>query len=175
MLNLLATDVVRHGGRPVRFNAWHHREQDRLLAAMFENIRLQAIPPIFTWPGFLLPVRLFLVRTRRLWQLVLAASLFVAVAALTVRLGTQGLKSEAILNQLGVPVPSEIFGKATPFLDERVSRWLSGFRGIGVVAVAVGLWVRAKTAESKAIPMSLAGFSKARRTRAAARSIGKTG
>jgi len=64
MMNLLAADLERHGGRPVRFNAWHHREEEHLLAALFENIRVQAIPPAFTWPGLLFRTRLLIARTR---------------------------------------------------------------------------------------------------------------
>ncbi|MBC8145542.1 MAG: hypothetical protein H7X80_08140, partial [bacterium] len=46
LMNLLKSDLVRHGHRPVWFNAWHHQGEQHLLAALFENVRRQAIPPI---------------------------------------------------------------------------------------------------------------------------------
>ena len=73
LMNMIGNNLEAFGFRIVRFNAWHHQNEKNLLAALLENIRLQAIPHLFAPGGLLFRVRLFLIRTRRawLWTLVL--------------------------------------------------------------------------------------------------------
>lgn len=47
IMNMLREDLERYGWDPVWFNAWHHQKEDYLLAALLQNIRLQAVPPIW--------------------------------------------------------------------------------------------------------------------------------
>ncbi|MBC8145270.1 MAG: hypothetical protein H7X80_06760, partial [bacterium] len=65
LMNLLKSDLVRHGHRPVWFNAWHHQGEQHLLAALFENVRRQAIPPIANLLGARFRYRLIVGRFRR--------------------------------------------------------------------------------------------------------------
>ncbi|MDQ3651242.1 MAG: YCF48-related protein [Acidobacteriota bacterium] len=44
LMNMLRTDLMRYGFRPVWFNAWHHQKEEHLLASLLQNIKLQAIP-----------------------------------------------------------------------------------------------------------------------------------
>ncbi len=39
LMNMLQEDLRRHACRPVWFNAWHHRKEEHLLAALLENVR----------------------------------------------------------------------------------------------------------------------------------------
>jgi len=122
MMNLLAEDLERHGGRPVRFNAWHHREEEHLLAALFENIRVQAIPPAFTWPGLVFRTRLLIARTRRLRQWLAASALFIAIALFVVRLGAEGVDFSQLVERLGLRQGAKPFGMAAPQIDEKILR-----------------------------------------------------
>ncbi len=44
LMNLVREDLERHGFRPVWFNAWHHQNEEQMLASLLENIRSNAIP-----------------------------------------------------------------------------------------------------------------------------------
>ena len=44
VMNLLRREMRGGGFNPVWFNAWHHQKEEHLLAALLENIRVQAIP-----------------------------------------------------------------------------------------------------------------------------------
>ncbi len=48
IMRLLEDDLKRAGFRPAWFNAWHHQQEGRQLASMFNTIRAQAVPPIHT-------------------------------------------------------------------------------------------------------------------------------
>jgi len=48
LMNLLKADLESRGFRPVWFNAWHHQKEEHLLAALLENIKVQAVP---SWWG----------------------------------------------------------------------------------------------------------------------------
>jgi photosystem II stability/assembly factor-like uncharacterized protein len=48
IMRLLEDDLNRAGFRPAWFNAWHHQQEGRQLASMFNTIRKQAVPPIHT-------------------------------------------------------------------------------------------------------------------------------
>jgi photosystem II stability/assembly factor-like uncharacterized protein len=65
LMNLLRDDLASYGVRSVWFNAWHHQTEDHLLAALLQNIRLQAVPPFFSLAGMSYRARLVAVRVRR--------------------------------------------------------------------------------------------------------------
>lgn len=48
IMRLLEDDLKRAGFRPAWFNAWHHQQEGRQLASMFNTIRKQAVPSIHT-------------------------------------------------------------------------------------------------------------------------------
>lgn len=47
LMKMVLDDLKSSGAHPVWFNAWHHQKEQRLLAALLENIRAQAIPPFW--------------------------------------------------------------------------------------------------------------------------------
>lgn len=67
LMNLLKADLARRGFRPVWFNAWHHQQEEQLLAALLESVRLQGVPSIWRPQGWLFRVRLLLLRSWRHW------------------------------------------------------------------------------------------------------------
>lgn len=79
LMNLIRSDLVDRGFRPVWFNAWHHQTEERLLSALLENVRRQAVPP-WWWPrGVPFRARLLWTRGWRHWMpvvLVLSALAF---------------------------------------------------------------------------------------------------
>ena len=161
LMNLLAEDLSAHGGRPVRFNAGHHREEQHLLAALFENIRAQAIPSGFTWPGLVFRVRLFDLRSRRLMQWTAAGALFAAIAVAILWLGTKPgdfAPLQRLADATGREVLTEL-GKQAPDLGTSLVRWLAGLGGLGA-AVLVVLWVRARITPLPAAAKLLASVAR---------------
>ncbi len=68
LMNLLKADLERYGFRPVWFNAWHHQQEDQLLAALLENIRSHSIPPLWHLAGWGFRARLLWLRGWRNWS-----------------------------------------------------------------------------------------------------------
>jgi hypothetical protein len=62
LMNLVRGDLEEKGVRPVAFNVWHHQKEQHLLAALLENVRRQAVPSVFTWPGLRFRARLLWIR-----------------------------------------------------------------------------------------------------------------
>lgn len=52
VLNRLHDDLRAHGLRPVWFNAWHHRREEHLFAALLQAVRAKAVPGWFAPGGF---------------------------------------------------------------------------------------------------------------------------
>ena len=50
---------------PVWFNVWHHQDEEHFFGALLENIRKDAIPPIWTLDGWLFRLRLIGLRLRK--------------------------------------------------------------------------------------------------------------
>lgn len=82
LMNVLRADLRSYGFRPVWFNAWHHQKEEHLLAALLQNVRLQAIPRWWRPVGLLFRARLLVIRGWRRWLPVLAL-LFVSAALTT--------------------------------------------------------------------------------------------
>jgi hypothetical protein len=79
LMNLLCTDLKRYGLPTVWFNAWHHQNEQSILAALLESIRKQAIPALFSLSGIAFRSRLLFMRFKSyFWWAVLAviASVF---------------------------------------------------------------------------------------------------
>jgi hypothetical protein len=80
LMNLLRGDLRTFGFEPVWFNAWHHQNEEHLLASMLQSIRIQAIPPFWRVEGLLFRIHLLLIRGRKHALLLLA--LFAALGLL---------------------------------------------------------------------------------------------
>ena len=79
LMNLLCTDLKRYGLPTVWFNAWHHQNEQSILAALLESIRKQAIPRFFSLSGIAFRSRLLFMRFKSyVWWALLAviASVF---------------------------------------------------------------------------------------------------
>ncbi len=89
LMNLLYHDLRTYGFTPVWFNAWHHQKGEQILAALYANIRQQAIPGWLRFSGgvpvgFLFRLRLLHQRGRQNWAmfLVLCVALTAALSYL---------------------------------------------------------------------------------------------
>ncbi len=51
LMELVCTDLRRFGIRPVWFNAWHHQQEEQLLAALLNAIRDKGLPPMGSADG----------------------------------------------------------------------------------------------------------------------------
>ncbi len=116
LMNLITQDLRRYGTRPVWFNAWHHQKEEHLLAALLENIRGQAVPPLWRMSGIIFRVRLVI---RRVWRsfvslLVVAMAIiatwfaaralfadFTLSAALDALPWVEGQKEEEVAKEIG--------------------------------------------------------------------------
>lgn len=150
LMNLLMTDLQVHGGRAVWFNAWHHREEEHLLAALFETIRREAAPNWWSWPGFSFRARLLWRRTRRTLLNLLYATLFTGIVVFTVRESVPAFHIEEL---------NRMLSKLIEFAGEEVGRtWgtivTTALAGSGGVAL-VGLWLRGKLVALPANPAKL--------------------
>ena len=82
LMNLLQADLKRYRYRPVWFNAWHHQKEEHMLAALLENIRLQAIPPWWHWRAWWFRARLLWLRGWRNW-VPISALFFIFLVAMS--------------------------------------------------------------------------------------------
>ncbi len=64
LMNLVGADLKRHHTTVVSFNAWHHRRERHLFAALLQAVREQAIPPFWTHRGARFRWRLVRLRAR---------------------------------------------------------------------------------------------------------------
>jgi hypothetical protein len=71
LMNLVKHDLEASGQLPVSFNAWHHQEEDHLLAALLQNIREQAIPEWWQLRGVRFRVALLRLRWQGYWPALL--------------------------------------------------------------------------------------------------------
>lgn len=66
VLNLLRNDLAWRGFRPVWFNAWHHQQEENLLAALYSAIITQSVPPLPRPEGLEFRLRLLVRRSGRM-------------------------------------------------------------------------------------------------------------
>lgn len=82
LMNLICHDLKRANFSTVWFNAWHHQKGEQILASLFANIRVQAIPSMFSRAGLLFRLNLLRRRGSRHWLLLtLLIALFSASLA----------------------------------------------------------------------------------------------
>lgn len=76
LMELVSTDLRKYGSRPIWFNAWHHQNEDQLLAALLSAIRDRGLPSFASPDGWAFRLRLLWIRSTK--HFVLA---FIALAA----------------------------------------------------------------------------------------------
>jgi hypothetical protein len=96
LMRLLMTDLTRYGGRAVWFNAWHHNEEQHLLAALFEAIRREAPPGWWSWPGLAFRARLFWARSKRPLLNLTYLALFAGIALITLHIALRDFRADEI-------------------------------------------------------------------------------
>lgn len=82
LMQLVCEDLRSHGNRPVWFNAWHHQDEEQLLAALLAAIRDKALPHWWTPAGLQFRAHLFWLRaSRKLPTTLFLVGLIAALAA----------------------------------------------------------------------------------------------
>jgi photosystem II stability/assembly factor-like uncharacterized protein len=67
LMGQVCSDLKTYGWQPVWFNAWHHQNEEQLLAALLVSVRETGVPPIATPRGLAFRLRLLLTRARKNW------------------------------------------------------------------------------------------------------------
>jgi hypothetical protein len=150
LMGLLMADLQHRGGRAVWFNAWHHREEEHLLAALFESIRRAAPPGWWSWPGLAFRAWLFWGRTKGLLVHLAYVALFAAITLVTVHVAVPDAGS-ALAERLAQRVDKLLDG------DDAKS-WqaiLGAIAGSGGLLALLGLWLRGKLVALPANPAKL--------------------
>lgn len=149
LMNLLHLDLQRRGASTVWFNAWHHRSEDHLFAALMEAIRTEGVPSAWSVRGLGFRLRLLRHRNR---QLVAGAGYLGILAAMalgffltgTWLFGLNLAEQIETFAELHVLIPDleglpSWLGSLPPLAIEAFGPIL-GFLGAGV---ALWLWVKA--------------------------------
>lgn len=145
LMNLLHLDLQRRGASTVWFNAWHHRSEDHLFAALMEAIRTEGVPSAWSVRGFGFRLRLLRHRNRQLVAVagylgILAAMALGFFLAGTWLLGLNLAEQVETFAELHVLIPdleglpswlgsllspaNEAFGPILGFLGAGVALWL---------------------------------------------------
>lgn len=121
LMELVCADLRLFGTRPVWFNAWHHQNEEQLLAALLNGIRDRSLPPMGTVDGLAFRLRLLVIRSKKNFILVCAG-----LAAVSILLGflaghdfAEWTRLWETLNKLGSALsqakdPSSIKSNVTP-------------------------------------------------------------
>jgi WD40 repeat protein len=155
LMSLLMADLKRYSGRAVWFNAWHHREEEHLLAALFETIRREAPPGWWSWPGLVFRARLFWRRSKRPLLNLAYIALFAMIGGATLFLALPNLRVDDIAATVSDALPS--FGGVTADADN-IDTWqaaVAALAGSGGLALFM-LWLRGKLTALPANPAKLA-------------------
>ena len=81
LMELVSADLRGYGIRPVWFNAWHHQQEEQLLAALLNAIRAKGLPSIGSADGLAFRLRLLLSRSKK--HFAISVLLIAAIATLT--------------------------------------------------------------------------------------------
>lgn len=71
LMSLVCADLRLYGYRPVWFNAWHHQNEEQLLASLLCAIRDSGLPKIWSLDGWVFRLRLLGIRIRKHYLVVL--------------------------------------------------------------------------------------------------------
>ena len=72
LMELVCADLRQYGTRAVWFNAWHHQQEEQLLAALLNAIGDKSLPSIASIDGLVFRLRLLLMRSKKNFVLVFA-------------------------------------------------------------------------------------------------------
>jgi photosystem II stability/assembly factor-like uncharacterized protein len=86
LMGQVCDDLKTNGWRPVWFNAWHHQNEEQLLAALLVAVRDSGVPRILSTAGVGFRLRLLLIRAR---QRMFVTLLVIALASLVIALIAQ--------------------------------------------------------------------------------------
>jgi photosystem II stability/assembly factor-like uncharacterized protein len=151
LMKLLQLDLLSYKFRPVWFNAWHHQKEEHMLASLLENVKLQAVPRLLSFPGLLFRGHLLWIRRKR--QLLPALLLLFVFYVLGLYYWNQsraGLSGGELLNNL-----AKLFSQPLAAAPGLV-KWLPLLAGM--VAFLGAIW-RAMTAFGVKPASLLAGIS----------------
>jgi hypothetical protein len=79
LMELVCADLRRFGTRPVWFNAWHHQNEEQLLAALLNVVRDRGLPPIGTVDGLAFRLRLLVIRSKKNFVFVCAGLAVISI------------------------------------------------------------------------------------------------
>jgi WD40 repeat protein len=152
LMSLLMSDLQRYGGRAVWFNAWHHNDEEHLLASLFEAIRRDAPPGWWSWPGLAFRCRLFWRRSRYSLLNMLYIVLFIAIVITTIRTALPPFHVEELDN-----ITRGLVGAVGENLAKSWGTIAAAALGgtTGIIALA-SLWLRGKLVALPANPAKLA-------------------
>ena len=132
LMNLITQDLRRYGTRPVWFNAWHHQKEEHLLAALLENIRGQAVPPLWRMSGIIFRVRLVI---RRVWRSFVSL-LVVAMAIIATWFAARALFADFTLSAALDALPW-VEGQKEEEVAKEIGEFLTDLLGVGAVGTIV--------------------------------------
>jgi hypothetical protein len=150
LMSLLMSNLQYYGGRAVWFNAWHHREEEHLLAALFETIRRSAPPGWWSWPGLAFRARLLWRRSKRPLANLVYMTLFAGIALITLRAALPTFHAEDLAGM--VHSAAGIVEQEVADTWLALAKVLAGSGGIALLA----LWLRGKLVALPANPAKLA-------------------
>ncbi len=151
LMNLVVEDLRWAGARPVWFNAWHHQKEEHLLAALLENLRRQALPPIWRFSGLVFRIRLFARRTRKRLIGLLVLAMTVALVWVVLRLFVSDADIAATYAWIGWLWSRLLPGAETSAQLPDADEILKGLFGMGAAGATIVLIAKAL--------MQLGGFS----------------
>ncbi len=134
LMNLLRTDLMRFGFRPVWFNAWHHQKEEHLLASMLQNIKLQAIPPWWRPNGLRFRAKLLWIRG---WRHRLPVLLLLLLLSFFVGHEIHHTENEGVINKVADAI-TRLDIKALPSTLVADSSLLALL--VNIVGVVIAAW-----------------------------------
>jgi WD40 repeat protein len=148
LMNLLCQDLRRRGTSAVKFNAWHHQNEEHLLAALFEAVRTRAIPPFWTFRGMWFRTRLVI---PRLWRQLFRALPVILIIGLIV------IVAGIFITDKQISLLQDLTGSFRNGLvtEDKSSISLTGYFVAGVPALGLVLWLRSLWVALPAKPVKL--------------------
>ncbi len=149
LMNLLREDLRRYGARPVWFNAWHHREEVSLLAALLEAVRSTVVPHWYTGSGMAFRIRLLILRLREPLQSVAATGVLLLIVFIVADMGLQGRLGSALSDLVtGISQTQSTGGAAGPAPAEKAASPQVGEKSADAADTGGNGAAAQKTAES---------------------------
>lgn len=146
LMNLITEDLKRYGTRAVWFNAWHHQKEEHLLAALLENIRAQAVPPLWRMSGIIFRTRLVFSRIRHSLGSLIVLVIAVIAVWLVMRAQFAGYSFEDTLDSILGWFDGETSSKPESEADPAAAaivNWIRANIGVGAFgSILAGLFTQ---------------------------------